>query len=576
MTTSQDDIKQVPSGGTSPKEAVPELSEWQPNAISADASSTTEIRPRTLSYRQVAVYAMAGSMGTNVFMQGSSGLIRGGPISLLIGYIYMATILAAVNIGQAEMVSWRPITSNFNRLASVYVDRSTGVASSVNYLVLMASLVCFEITAGTAVLSYWTAADLDIAIPFAFLGAYCALNIWSTKFFGEGEFWIGIIKIITITGLLISTIFFMSGANPQRDSFGFRYWLNPGPMNEWQATGSTGRFLGVIAGLVNAAWAFQGPDMVGMISCDAKNPRVTVPKIYKTVWIRLSVFFVGSALGIGIMTPHDDPILIAAVANSAPGAARSAWVRGMDRLDIPVLPHIINAVIFTSVFSAGNAYVYAGARTIYGLAAEGTFPKIFARTNRNGVPYVGVISMLLIGLLSFLQVSTNSSVALGYFVDVSTAALLVTWVIMSVTHIRFRQAIRAQGFDHSQLPYWSRKFGGWAGWYGVVNATLVLIVSGYMNWIPGNFDSTNFILAYFALFFTVAVYLGHKIFTRNPWRKAVEVDLYYGADELAAADLAEMHAEADPEKAEVESQGKLARRVPASLRKAAKKFEGVL
>ena len=70
---------------------------------------------------------------------------------------------------------------------------------------------------------------------------------------------------------------------------------------------------------------------------------------------------------------------------------------------IKTLPHIINAVILTSAWSAGNTYVFTSSRTLYGLALQGQAPKFFTRLNKQGVPWTCVCAVWLVSLLSFLS-----------------------------------------------------------------------------------------------------------------------------------------------------------------------------
>jgi hypothetical protein len=74
--------------------------------------------------------------------------------------------------------------------------------------------------------------------------------------------------------------------------------------------------------------------------------------------LRFQVFILGS-LAVGVIVPYDSDGLLRAIANGAGGAAKSPYVIGMQLLDIKVLPHIVNVGVLTSVFSAGNAFVYA-------------------------------------------------------------------------------------------------------------------------------------------------------------------------------------------------------------------------
>lgn len=61
----------------------------------------------------------------------------------------------------------------------------------------------------------------------------------------------------------------------------------------------------------------------------------------------------------------------------------------------------MNAVILTSVLSAGNHALFAGARVLYGLAVIEQAPRVFRRTNRNGVPWVAVLAVASVSLLFF-------------------------------------------------------------------------------------------------------------------------------------------------------------------------------
>lgn len=71
--------------------------------------------------------------------------------------------------------------------------------------------------------------------------------------------------------------------------------------------------------------------------------------------------------------------------------------------------HIINACILLFVLSAANSDLYIGSRTLYGLAAEGKAPRIFARVNRMGVPYASLILCTCFCALVFLNVTSSSA-----------------------------------------------------------------------------------------------------------------------------------------------------------------------
>ncbi len=84
---------------------------------------------------------------------------------------------------------------------------------------------------------------------------------------------------------------------------------------------------------------------------------------------------------------------------SAPGAGGSPYVIAMSNLKIKVLPHIMNGLLVTAAFSAGNSYTYCSSRTLYGVALDGYAPKILTATTKTGIPMYCVIISLLWALL---------------------------------------------------------------------------------------------------------------------------------------------------------------------------------
>ena len=224
-------------------------------------------------------------------------------------------------------------------------------------------------------------------------------------------------KVLLITGLIIYTFIVMLGGNPLHDRFGFRFWRKPGAFAELYNTGSLGRWLGFLQCLILASFTIAGPDYVSMAAGEAENARAVMPKAYKAVFYRLTAFFVLGSLCVGIVVPYDDPELTAAFKKGLPGAAASPYVVSMNRLRIKVLPHIINAMVLGSAFSAGNSYVYCASRSLYGLALEGKAPRLLTRCTRNGVPIYCVAIVLAISLLSFLQVSNGAATVLKWIVN---------------------------------------------------------------------------------------------------------------------------------------------------------------
>ena len=72
-----------------------------------------------------------------------------------------------------------------------------------------------------------------------------------------------------------------------------------------------------------------------------------------------------------------------------------------------IIPHsataasFMNAVILSSVASAGNHALFAGTRVLYGLAAASHAPPLFAWTTRGGVPLPALLLTSSVSALCF-------------------------------------------------------------------------------------------------------------------------------------------------------------------------------
>lgn len=416
------------------------------------------------------------------------------------------------------------LPGSFIRFAGKWVDEAFGFMSGWNFYLYMAAMIPFEISAINLVLTFWRDDIPVAAVCAACVVLYGAINIFAVKYYGEAEFWLSTGKFLLIIIVFCFTFVTMVGGNPQHDAYGFRYWKNPGSFAEHIHTGTLGRFQGFLGSLWSAAFTIVGPEYLAIVAGEAERPRTYLKQAFKTVYWRFGFFFIGGALCVGIILPYNDPTLVAN--NSSGTAAGSPYVIAMQNLGIGVLPHITNALMITSIFSAGNAYTYCAMRSLYGLALEGQAPKIFARCSRSGIPIWAFAVTMLFPLLSFLAVSSGTSEALTWFANLTEAAQLIDYMIMSLTYLFFYRALKAQGIDRASLPYkgW---FQPYSAWIGLVGETVILGMYGYETFLPGNWDLGTFFSYYTMVFVAVLTYGGWKIFKRTSVVRPEDADLVW-------------------------------------------------
>ncbi|PHH63758.1 hypothetical protein CDD81_5523 [Ophiocordyceps australis] len=495
----------------------------------SDGAGAADGLQRRLDNRQIQLVAIGGSIGTALFISIGKGLAIGGPGSLVIAYGLYSMILACVNNSVAEMTVLMPISGGFIRLAGHWVDDALGFMVGWNFFLYEALLIPFEITALNLILSFWEPKMKDpgptAGICAAVIICYALINVLAVRGYGEAEFWLSGGKVVLIFILFSFTFVTMVGGNPKHDAYGFRYWNNPGAFAEYHSKGSLGRFEGFLGAFWNAAFAIVGPEYISMVAAEAKRPRVYIKAAFKTIYWRFGIFFFGSALAVGIVVPYNNEVLVASLNNKVEAnAAASPYVIAMQNLGVQVLPHIVNALMFTSIFSAGNTYTYCATRSLYGLALEGRAPRFLRKCWSNGVPIYCFCVVMCFPMLSFLQVGKGSATVIDWLVSLITAGALIDYLAMSVTFLFFYRACKAQGVDRKTLPYY-----GWGQPYCAIIAlffqTLVVLFYGYEAFAP--WDVANFFRHYSMQILAPILFIGWKLLKRTRFVRPHETDLVW-------------------------------------------------
>lgn len=499
--------------------------------IVGDADNVDGLQ-RRLDNRQIQLVAIGGSIGTALFVSIGGGLAKGGPASLFLAYTIYSCILALVNNGVAEMNTHMPVSGGFIRLAGHWVDDALGFAAGWNFFFYEAILIPFEITALNLVLSYWNEKVTDpgptAGICAAVIICYALLNVLAVRAYGEAEFWLSGGKVILILILFCFTFITMVGGNPQKDPYGFRHWKNPpGAFAEWHTTGDLGRFEGFLACMWSAVFCVVGPEYISMVAAEAKRPSIFIKSAFKTVYYRFCFFFIVGALAVGIVVPWDDPVLTAIYREGTQAggtAAASPYVIAMSNMKIKVLPHIVNALMLTSIFSAGNTYTYCATRSLYSLALEGRAPSFLRKTTKAGVPIYSFCVVMLFPLLSFLQLSNSSAKVLTWLINIMTGGGLINYLIMGITFFNYYLATQAQGFDRTKLPYFGY-FQPWGSIIAFVFQFIMVIFYGYSSFTPWSVET--FFTNYTMQIVTPCLFIGWKLIKRTRWVRPHEVDLVW-------------------------------------------------
>ncbi|CAN3374695.1 hypothetical protein DIURU_002323 [Diutina rugosa] len=480
---------------------------------------------RGLKSRQVQMIVLGGTIGTGLFISTGNIIAQAGPGSALIAFLFMTTLCFSVTMSLGEMVAYIPITGSFAQFATRWVSPAIGAANGWNYWFSWVITFALELSIIGDVIGYWTHAVPLWAWITIFFVVLSALNFLPVTFYGEIEFWMALIKVLAVVGWLIYALCMVCGANNVRGAVGFRYWHHPGawgPGYMVQSDVATGRFLGWLKSLIAAAFTFQGTETVGITAGESKNPRKTLPSaIRKVIW-RILIFYVLSIFFIGLLVPYDDPRLSANQPEDSTIAysATSPFIIAILNSGTNVLDHIFNAVILSTVISAGNSNVYLASRVLYALAESYVAPRFLMWTPYKGVPVLCVAISAAFGALGYLAVNSASMEAFDWLLNISATAGLIAWGWISVCHIRFMNILRSRGIDRKTLPF-KAPFMPYAAYYSCFLIFLIVLVNGFdVFW---DVTAAGFFTAYISPIFFVFCWLVFTIIfnmpKEGPWHK---------------------------------------------------------
>lgn len=471
---------------------------------------------RSLKARHMYMIAIGGSIGTGLFVASGATVANAGPGGALLAYALIGFMVFLLMQSLGEMATYIPLAGSFGEYARRFVSPSFGFAIGWNYWYNWAITVAAELAAAALVMKYWAPNTPGWIWSAIFLAILFGLNALSARAYGEGEFWFALIKVAVVIFFLILGVLMIFGilGGP---SPGFSNWtLSNGEQSAPFVNGAAG----VLGVFMIAGFSFQGTELVAVAAGEAEDPDRNVPKAIRTVFIRILLFYIGAIAVIGFLIPFTDPRLLDSAEDNI---AVAPFTLIFDNAGVLAAAAIMNAVILTSILSAGNSGLYASTRMLYALAESGQAPKLFSKLNSRGVPIPALIATTAIGALCFISSLIGDGAAYTWLINASGLAGFITWMGIAWCHYKFRRAFLAQGHNVDELPFKAIFFP-----LGPIVALLMcaFVVAGQnLEVYTGNIDLGTLISAYVGLPLFLALWWGHKLVTKAPKVDPMEADL---------------------------------------------------
>ncbi|KIK68943.1 hypothetical protein GYMLUDRAFT_255560 [Collybiopsis luxurians FD-317 M1] len=456
---------------------------------------------RGLSARQVQMIAIAGTIGTGLFLGTGKSLAEGGPASILICYAFIGFIVYVTLLLLGEMATQYPVAGSFNAYATRFFSSSYGFALSWNYFFNDGVSVASDLTAAQLVLQFWTVQHAWV-VSLVFWVFLVAINAIHVRAYGELEYWLSSLKVATIIVFIILGILVNVGVNQNHEYIGAHYWHIPGAP-------FVGGFGGFATVFVTASFAYGGTESLGITAGETKNPSKNMPRVVKFVFWRILLFYLLSILLIGLNVPYDYPNL------SNKSTVTSPFTLVFQQAGSTVAASFMNTVILTSVLSAGNHALFAGTRVLYGMAVTSPrqAPAIFSRTTKSGVPIYALMLTSSIGGLCFGSSFIGNGELWGWLQNIVGVSNQIAWLSIGIASWRFRRAWVAQGRSLDELKFRARWTWPWGPPFVIFAVTAIIIIQGWSSVIP-TFSAVDFVSFYIEIPVMIIMYITWMLIRR--------------------------------------------------------------
>lgn len=464
---------------------------------------------RELKSRHLSMIAIGGAIGTGLFLSSGAAISSAGPGGALLAYALVGAMVFFVMTSLGEMAAFMPTSGAFSTYGTKFVDPAFGFAIGWTYWFSWAMTIAAELAASTMIMKFWFPDSPSLVWSASFLALIFLLNYLSVKGYGEGEYWLSLIKVSAIVifitvGLLM--IFGIMGG----EAVGFKnFTVDKAPFS--------GGILSVFVVFIAAGFSFQGTEIVGVTAGESEDPAKNVPKAIKSVFWRILIFYILAIAVIGLLIPYTNPNL------QNDNVMVSPFTLIFEKAGIAFAASLMNAVILTAVLSAGNSSLYASTRMLYSMANAGQAPRIFGKLNNRGVPVAGIILTCAIGALAFLASFFGDGMVYIWLMNAISITGFIFWLGISISHYRFRKALIAQGHSLDKLPYKAKWFPI-GPIFAIACGVIVILAQNFQAFLADQIDWGGVVAAYLGIPFFLCLFFGYKLVKKTKVVKLEDIE----------------------------------------------------
>jgi L-asparagine transporter-like permease len=435
---------------------------------------------RSLKARHVSMIAIGGIIGAGLFVGSSASIATAGP-AVILSYALAGSIVLLVMRMLSELAVAVPGIQSFPEFSRIGLGHWAGFLSGWLYWYFWVVVVAIEAIAGAVIMQSWI--DLPVwLIGVVLMALLTAINLLSTRSYGEFEFWFSSLKVAGIVVFIL-----VAGA--------YALGLTSGTGPTFSNLTAHGGFAphgaaAVLATTTSVIFALVGAEIATIAAAESAEPARTVARMTSTVALRILIFYILSVLLIVSVVPWTTIV---------PGT--SPFATALLVMGIPGAATIMNIIVLIAVLSCLNSGLYVTSRVLFTLAARGDAPQALVRVNSRKVPVRAILIASLFSYVALAASVLSPELVFSFLVSASGALMLIVYLMIAASQIRLRRHFEKTAPERLIIRVWLFP------WLSYVTVGAICVILGAMALTPkvssefwSSIAITLFFLALFLIF----------------------------------------------------------------------------
>jgi len=415
---------------------------------------------RSLKNRHLQLMAFGGAIGAGFFLGSGAAIRQAGP-ALLIAYLLAGCMIYLIMRALGELTLAYPSPGSFAAYTTRFIGPLAGFITGWSYWLACLLVGVAEITGiGLLLHRYYPNVPQWVPALCATVMLY-AINMRTVKSFGESEYWLSMIKVITLIAVLLcglDVLIFKIGTVGPHAHIG----------NLWQHGGilPTG-FPGLLTALPLVIFSFGGTEVIGLAAAETDKPEHTLPRAINGVFSRIILFYVGSLAIVMMLYPWNsiDP-------------KDSPFVLVLKQAGFAAAAEALTFVAISAFFSSSNTALYGSSRILHALASAGDAPTRLQALNKRNIPY---LSVTLSGAVLMFGVVFNYLIPdeiFGYLLSAVAWITLWMWTSIMLSHFSYWRTISKVSHERVSFRLQGAPYTNWIVILAIGAIALLIAING--------------------------------------------------------------------------------------------------